>query len=433
MKLPEGFAKRIRCQLGDEAEAFFSALAGSPVRGLRMNPFREGYHTPFRDAVVRIDWCGEGWEIPAESLAGVTIAHEAGAFYLQEPGAMIPAEVMNAKPGERILDLCGAPGGKSTQMGTDMKGEGLLICNEPIPKRAAILSRNVERMGISNAIVTCAWPEQLAEKWPEGFDGVMVDAPCSGEGMFRRNPEAIGEWSEEKALGCVSRQREILEAAAKMVRPGGRIVYATCTFHPLENEEQVKGFLREYPDFEAESFELPGVDGKCGWFTCWPHRNRGEGQFTALLRKKGRGEAHLRSGEKAFRMDAETVKMIRELPEGLTAPNRRFGKTVVRVPEIPDLDGIRVLRLGLHIAEQRGKNWIPDHGAALGQRMPETGRFEMNGSEALKYLGGETIEGDARGWTVMTYRGLALGWGKGSDGMIRNHYPKGLRNGKLIE
>ena len=432
MELPEGFVKRIRGQLGDESESFFAVLAEPSIRGLRMNPFREGYHTPFRDAVARIAWCGEGWEIPAESLAGVTIAHEAGAFYLQEPGAMIPAEVMGAKPGERILDLCGAPGGKSTQMGAAMKGEGLLICNEPIPKRAAILSRNVERMGISNAIVTCAWPEQLASKWHDGFDGVMVDAPCSGEGMFRRSPEAVGEWSEEKALGCATRQREILESAAKMVRPGGRSVYATCTFHPAENEEQVKGFLRDHPEFEAGSFELPGLDGSSGCFTCWPHRNRGEGQFVALLRKKGSGEARLRSGEKSFRMDPETLKLIRELPEGLMEPNARCGKTIVRVPEIPNLGGVRVLRLGLHIAEQRGKNWIPDHGAALGLRMPETGRYEMCGSEALRYLAGETIDGEARGWTLMTYRGLAMGWGKGSDGVIRNHYPKGLRNVKLI-
>ena len=152
----------------------------------------------------------------------------------------------------------------------------------------------------------------------------------------------------------------------------------------------------------------------------------------ALLRKKGSGAARLRPGEKGFRMDTETLKLIRELPEGLMEPNARFGKTVVRVPELPNLDGVRVLRLGLHIAEQRGKNWIPDHGAALGQRMPETGRYEMSGNEALRYMAGETIDGDARGWTVMTYRGLALGWGKGSDGVIRNHYPKGLRNGKLI-
>ena len=212
--LPEAFVRRIRAQLGAGSEAFFEAMSQPPVRGLRMNPLREGGRVPFRDAGDRIPWCPEGWEIPADSTAGVTIAHEAGAFYLQEPGAMIPARVMDARPGERILDLCAAPGGKSTQMGADMRGEGLLVCNEPVPRRAAILSRNMERMGIPHSAVICAWPEKLADRWSEGFDGVMVDAPCSGEGMFRRNPEAAAEWSEEKALGCAARQREILEAAA---------------------------------------------------------------------------------------------------------------------------------------------------------------------------------------------------------------------------
>ncbi len=433
MELPEAFEKRIIAQLEDGAAAFFAALAEPPVRGLRMNPLRKGWEIPFRDAEKRIAWCEGAWEIPMESAAGTTAAHEAGAFYLQEPGAMIPAAVMDAQPGERILDLCAAPGGKSTQMGTAMRGEGLIVCNEPVPKRAVILSRNIERMGIENAAVTCAWPQQLAQKWPEGFDGVMVDAPCSGEGMFRRAPETREEWSEEKALGCVQRQREILDSAARLVRPGGRMVYATCTFHPAENEEQVAWFLRTHPAFEAEAFSLPGVDGKNGMFTCWPHLTRGEGQFVSLLRKRGSGAAGLPAGEGLFRMDGEMRKMLPRLPEGLPLPNACFGRTAVRLGDIPDLDGIRVLRLGLHLAELRGKNWVPDHAAALGPDWPGIRRTDVSGPEALRYLAGETLEGDAKGWTVMTYQGLSLGWGKGSDGMIRNHYPKGLRNGRLTE
>ena len=256
-----------------------------------MNPTTAGGAEPFRDAEDRVPWCPEGRVLRGDSPAGQTIAHEAGAFYLQEPGAMIPAAVMNARPGERILDLCAAPGGKSTQMGAGMRGEGLLICNEPVPKRAAVLSRNIERMGIGNAIVTCAWPEQLAARWPGGFDGVLADVPCSGEGMFRREPESRLEWSPEKAAGCAKRQAEILEEAARLVRDGGRLVYSTCTYNPEENEENVLRFLEKHPEFEPESFSLPGAESRNGMLLCLPHQMKGEGQFAALLRKKGSGES----------------------------------------------------------------------------------------------------------------------------------------------
>ena len=432
LPLPALFLSRVSGQLGGETEAFLAETEKPSVRGLRMNLLRPGWETPFRDAGERIPWCEGGWELAAESPAGITIAHEAGAFYLQEPGAMIPAAVMNARPGERILDLCAAPGGKSTQMGASMKGEGLLVCNEPVPQRAAVLSRNTERMGIRNAIVTCAWPEQLAEKWPDGFDGVMADAPCSGEGMFRREPESRREWSAEKAMGCATRQRQILREAAKLVRPGGRLVYATCTFNPAENEEQIRDFLNAFPEFEPEGFLLPGIDGREGSFTCWPHRTRGEGQFVALLRRAGNGTARKTDGRAAFRTDRETEKCWHAAMLNLPAPNACFGHTLIRADEIPDLTGIRVMRLGLHLAEIRGKNLIPDHAAALAGAAENMQRTELGADDALRYMAGETIPGEACGWTVMTFRSLVLGWGKGSEGRIRNHYPKGLRNGKLI-
>ena len=432
MQLPESFVKRVGEQLGSELPSFLDALAAAPVRGLRMNPFRVGVETPFRDALERVPWCETGWTLPPDSRAGVTIAHEAGAFYLQEPGAMIPAAVIRARPGEKILDLCAAPGGKTTQLGADLRGEGLLVCNEPVPKRAAVLSRNAERMGIPNAVVVCARPEQLAERWPEGFDGVMADVPCSGEGMFRRDPETVGEWSPEKAAGCVLRQREILEAAAKLVRPGGRMVYATCTFHPEENENQIRRFLSEHPEFKPEPFRLPGVDGAEGWFTCWPHRSPGEGQFAALLRKMGSGTARLEDGRNDFRISAEERKAPLSAEAGLPEANARFGQTLVLAPEIPVLKGIRVLRLGLHLGEKRGSVFFPDHAAAMSPAAGEAPAVELTEAEALKYLSGETLEGTRKGWCLMKYQGLPLGWGKGSGGQIKNHYPKGLRNSLLI-
>ena len=431
-QLPEAFVKRVKTQLGKELPSFLAAMEEPPIRGIRRNPFRMPDRRDLREALEPVPWEPNGWALRAESQAGIRVAHEAGSYYLQEPGAMLPAAVMDARPGEIILDLCAAPGGKSTRMGCDLRGEGLLICNEPVPKRAAVLSRNMERMGIENAVVTCAWPDQLAARWPEGFDGVMVDAPCSGEGMFRRDEGARAEWSPERAEGCVRRQREILTAAAKMVRPGGRLVYATCTFHPAENEDQVGWFLKEHPDFEKEPFALPGAEGRDGTFTVWPHRSLGEGQFVALLRRKGTGKARITDGSAAFRIPKDAERLWAASNLGMNRPNAQFGSSLVRLEYIPDLEGIKVLRLGLHLAEIRGKNLLPDHAAALAMTRPEGPERILTDAEALRYLAGESIPGDEKGWMLMTWQNLVLGWGKGSDGNIRNHYPKGLRNGKLI-
>ena len=196
-RLPEAFVNRMREQLGSELTAFLHALEEPPLRGIRLNPLKP---TQFADKYRNepVAWFPDSYYLNADSDAGTTILHEAGAYYIQEPGAMMPAAVLDAKPGERILDLCAAPGGKSTQIGCAMKGEGLLVCNEPVPKRAQVLSRNIERMGLPNTVVTCAKPDQLADRWPEGFDAVMVDAPCSGEGMFRKSAAMIHDWTPEK-------------------------------------------------------------------------------------------------------------------------------------------------------------------------------------------------------------------------------------------
>ena len=432
IRLPDSFVHRVGVQLGNELPSFLASMNQPPFRGLRMNPFRKGAEYPFRDAVIPIAWEKYGWEIPIDSDAGVTIAHEAGAFYLQEPCAMLPAAVLNAQPEEKILDLCAAPGGKSTQIGIAMEGKGLLVCNEPIPKRAEILSRNLERIGICNAIVTCAYPKQLEERWAEAFDGILVDAPCSGEGMFRRHPESRKEWTPEKAAGCVLRQLEILDSAAKMVRPGGRMVYSTCTWNPEENEENIKRFLDHNPEFELEPFHLPGIAGDEGFFTCWLHRVRGEGQFMAQLRKKGSGKAKIQENRDPFRITRDALQIWEKSGIRTAKPNASFGATLIQLAEIPDLKGIQVLRMGLHLGQIKGSILIPDHAASMGMERPEMPETKLKKEEALKYLAGEAIAGDARGWTLMTWQNYVLGWGKGSDGMIRNHYPKGLRNAKLI-
>lgn len=429
--LPKAFTERMGRQLGDELPDFLLAMDRPPERGIRMNPEKPFDGAEEYTAGGRIPWAENGYYLSQESTAGSTVFHEAGAFYLQEPAAMLPAEVLDPRPGERILDLCAAPGGKSTQIGLKMRGEGLLICNEPVPKRAQILSRNMERMGIPNSIVTSAWPETIPHSWDGLFDGVLADAPCSGEGMFRRDPETRKEWSPEQAAGCAKRQMEILEEAARLVRGGGRLVYSTCTYNPEENEETVARFLQGHPEFEVEPFHLNGADGKEGTLLCLPHRMRGEGQFAALLRKKG-SAGPVRLEAPFDPVPRGEAALVRETAAGIPEPNRKFGNTLVQVPECPELKGIRVIRAGLKIAEIRGKNAIPDHAAALSITNGEIRSAEITAEQAARYIAGEEIPLEEKGWILLKYRGLALGWGKGSGGTIKNHYPKGLRKERIL-
>ena len=429
-KLPEAFLNRISRQLGNELPAFLAAMKEPAARGIRYNPLKPDGRGVYPPPEERIPWEKNGWYLPENRIPGITIWHEAGAFYLQDPGAMIPVSVMDPRPGERILDLCAAPGGKSTQIGAAMNGKGLLVCNEPVPKRAQILSRNLERMGVRNAAAVCAQPDVLAERWPEGFDAVLADVPCSGEGMFRREAETRDEWSAEQAAGCALRQREILRAAAAMVRPGGRLVYSTCTFNPAENEENIAWFIRENPEWHTEAFHLPGIEGTDGAFTCWPHRTKGEGQFAALLRRNGNGAAVLRPDTSIAKAGKYEKEIIREILPGMPEPTHRIGNTLVHMEDCPDLKGIRVYRMGLHLAEIRGKHAVPEHAAAYYAAgiMQKT---ELAPEDALRYMAGEQTEGKVNGWTVACFRDFPLGWGKGSGGVIKNHYPKGLWNSRL--
>ncbi len=430
--LPDEFVQRISVQLGKELPYFLRAMREAPVRGIRMNPERDGGFQPFRDAEKQIPWEKTGWELKGDSDAGITIAHEAGAFYLQDPCAMLPAAVMSAAPGEKILDLCAAPGGKATQMGLAMQGNGLLVCNEPVSKRAAVLSRNIERMGIPHSIVTCTYPEKLASVWGECFDGVLADVPCSGEGMFRKNPLSRLEWTAEKARGCAERQAAIMESAAGLVRSGGRLVYSTCSWNPAENEDLISEFLKRHPEFSLEPFSLEGISAPDGWFLCWPHRLRGEGQFVAKMRKTGGSVMPLPDGTSDFIPGREELRIWKDSGIPTIEPNASIGSMLIHAPMIPKLKDIRVLRLGLHIGEIRGKQIIPNHAAAMVIHRKKGKEVSLSDRDALRYMAGESVSGETSGWTVLTWNKLALGWGKGSSGEIKNHYPKGLRNAKLI-
>lgn len=429
-QLPQAFVERMAARLKDELPAFLRTYEAPYCRGIRFQPGKEVAETWWPQGVGdAVPWEPLARYLTPESDAGAVALHEAGAWYLQEPSAMAPVAALAPQPGERVLDLCAAPGGKSTQIAARMGGRGLLVSNEPIPKRAAVLSRNVERMGVTNALVVSAYPQKLAEKWPGYFDAVLVDAPCSGEGMFRRHPETREAWTPEAPAGCAKRQREILQAAAELVRPGGRLVYSTCTLNPLENEENVAWFLESHGDFEAEAFCLPGLpDGAAGMATLYPHRMRVEGHFLALLRRRGWAEAAQVSAAWP-RADAAGLRALEGFLPGVALPRiSLMGETLVSLPEAcPDTRGVKVLRAGLHLGQARGKLFFPDHAWAMATEPPALPRVPLSLEEALAYQAGEELAASGAGYVLPTLAGLPLGWGKVSGGRMKNHYPKGLR------
>ena len=429
--LPQAFIDRMAAQLGDELPAFLRTYEEPYQRGIRLNPMKpvEAAHLP--DGLLdAVPWEPTGHYLSMESKAGADILHEAGAWYLQEPSAMIPAAVLNAQPGERILDLCAAPGGKTTQNALRMSGQGTIVCNEPIRDRARILSRNVERMGVPNAIVVSAWPEDLAKVWPGAFDAIQCDAPCSGEGMFRRHPETRDEWNAESPAGCAKRQGDILDSAAIMLRPGGRLVYSTCTLNTIENEGVVEDFLRRHDDFILEAFQLPALSAPTGILTIYPHRVKGEGHFVALLRRKGEGTAVWKTASpKDNAPDKAAAAALQGFLPGAKA-NLLFGGEMRYCPDFPDLSkakGVSVLRSGLHLGTVKGKVFIPDHAWAVCNASPDVPRVDLTEEEARQYQNGQVIPAAGKGWVLACYAGIPLGWGKVSDGMMKNHYPKGLR------
>ena len=505
----ECFSGRMKAILKEEYDAFAAAGEKELARGLRVNPLKEDPGAFARKAPFSlrpVPWCPSGFYYGTDSArplqdaaggesAGVGMRpgkhswHEAGVYYIQEPSAMAVAELSGAQPGERILDLCAAPGGKSTQLAGMMRGEGLLVSNEIHPERARILSQNIERMGIQNAVVTNETPARLASRMPSFFDRVIVDAPCSGEGMFRKEEQASLMWSEETVAACAARQKEILDCAAILLKPGGTLVYSTCTFAPEEDEGSVLRFLNEHEEFEpyplwdrfGERFREMGFAGAVQWsfgesdrdtgslggcaVRLWPHRLEGEGHFVARLVKKspaGAGEMKeqqiitqqvLRakskkqgkklqrsSGSAALEQAAAlwhefSAAYLYEDPE--TKLYDGGGRLVLFGDELyltcPDItyEGLKTVRPGLHLGTVKKNRSEPSHALALSLKKEEVRAFLdlKTEQEAAAYIRGEVIpfEGEEKGWILVATCGYSLGWGKAAAGTVKNHYPKGLR------
>ncbi|MBE5971121.1 MAG: RNA methyltransferase [Lachnoclostridium sp.] len=479
MSLPDAFVQKMQGLLGDEAETFFNSYDHVRSFGLRINPLKCKDTMPdYIGGLKKIPWANEGFYYGETMRPGKHPYHEAGVYYIQEPSAMSVAEALEPRPGERILDLCAAPGGKSTHLAGKMAQQGLLVCNEIHPARAKILAQNVERMGIANAVVTNMEPAGLVDTFTEFFDGIVVDAPCSGEGMFRKDENARNEWSPDHVILCANRQDGILDCAAKMLRYGGRIAYSTCTFSPEENEQAVERFLERHPEFHVERPVCAEyfAEGHPEWcknpeaaseakiqntVRIWPHKVDGEGHFLALLVKGERSERILaedslscfedkpaktgkKSGKGTGKKQATDLIDFNSFCEemlvdsGNLTDGRRFltfGDNLYLIPkEMPEMTGLKVLRPGLHVGTLKKGRLEPSHALALFLEADAVKKSLEIGSEeqAERYLKGETLAvpeeaGNLKGWVLVTCDGYSIGFGKADRGVLKNHYPKGLR------
>lgn len=478
MNLPIEFEKKMKAFLGDEWDDFLYSYDNNRFQALRFNTLK--VQSPEERMRIlktlkissdkKVSWADEAYYFDENVRPGKHPYHEMGLYYIQEPSAMSAAALLAPKPGMRVLDLCAAPGGKSTQLATYLGDSGLLVSNEINTQRSRILSQNIERMGIKNAIVTNEDSFVLASHFPGFFNAIQVDAPCSGEGMFRKLPEAIEQWSMENVAICAARQKEILDNAAVMLKPGGTIVYSTCTFSKEENENVIEYFLERHPDFTLEEMER-----------FWPHKVDGEGHFVAKLVRRGsvnelgadydvcedscnkvedtglkadrktkkNKNSKNRKNETKPALTKENMKLLTEfldetISEDMAAwiKNSRlvmFGEQLYRLPDMEvDIKGLKVQRAGLHIGEFKKQRFEPSHSLALALKLseaknvvkltwddPQTTGF-FNGQSVM--LSDEQTAECKKGWALVCVDGYTAGWGKVNGTQVKNHYPKGLRN-----
>ncbi len=427
--LPQEFLQRMQTLLGEEYPDFLQSLERPRAVALRFNS-RKGEIPSLSFVKEPVPWEENGYYYDPQARPGLHPFHEAGVYYLQEASAMAPVSLLDPQPGERICDLCAAPGGKTTQIAGRMDGKGFLLCNEIHPKRAKILGRNVERMGVANALVTNEQPEALAARLPGFFDRVLVDAPCSGEGMFRKEEAAVTDWSVDTVRMCAQRQKNILHSAACMVKPGGRLVYSTCTFSGEENEQVIEDFLQNHPEFSPETVAAPWFEAsRPGCFRLWPHKLLGEGHFAAVLRKNS-GNEDTPIFQTAEKLPQPVQTFLQELNIALPQGGLlSFGQSLYWMPaDMPLLQGLKVIRPGLELGLLKKDRFEPAHALALWlQTAANVQELPPDGDEIKAYLHGETISSNRYGWCLVTVGGYSIGWGKGDKNVLKNHYPKGLR------
>jgi len=457
--LPKDFENKMKTLLKDEWEEFLSCYTSDKYQALRLNPLKvntkddeETKSILEKNGIEQVDivpWEDNGrYYIESDRVRpGKHPYHEIGLYYIQEPSAMSAARLLDVKPGDKVLDLCAAPGGKSTQLAGFLMDEGLLVANEIHPERSKILSQNMERLGVGNVVVTNEDPAGLSKHFLLFFDKILVDAPCSGEGMFRKNPDAMMEWSMDQVQVCQNRQLDILEEAAKMLVPGGTLVYSTCTFSPEEDEACMGLFLESHPDFEVKKVDAPyfskahsewgnGNEALDSTFRLWPHKLHGEGHFVALIQKKGE---KLCSGKRP----PMHSKLPDELKEFLSHTSFEIDSDYINIrefrvyhtsPYMAEEKGLRIIRNGLLLGELKKNRFEPSQAFAMALSKEQYDNcidLDVKDERVIKYLKGETLNIDdfnvENGWALVCVDGFTLGWGKAANGQLKNKYLAGWR------
>ena len=447
--LPERFTQRMKALLGEEYTEFENALDEQNVRAIRVNTTKIQVSDFLKKTSLRlspISYADDGF-IPDDCDGiGKTAEHHAGMFYVQDPGAMATVKALNIEKGWRVLDACSAPGGKASQLASAIGNEGLILANEYVPKRAKIIVSNFERLGIKNAVVTSLDTAKIREMFDSYFNLVLCDAPCSGEGMFRKYDEAITEWSEENVKLCADRQREILNNLAPTVKAGGYLLYSTCTYSREENEDTVSAFLSEHPDFslcqvneKIKAATADGIDGMNATRRFYPHITKGEGQFIALM-KKDENSGNMptilyKESVKTPTKDeiAAVKKFISENISGeIEGRIIKWGEFLALIPHDLPIPPYSVFMPGVMLGEVKKGNFFPHHQffSAYGNLFKRCEMLSRDDARVEKYLRGEEIDSktNENGWCDVIYEGVALGGGKISNVKVKNHYPKGLRN-----
>ncbi len=456
--LPDPFLARMRDLLGSEYHAFWASLHQPPAQGLRVNTLKltpQAFLARGPFALQPLPWLPEGFLLTDPTARpGKHPYHAAGCYYLQDPSAMLAAVLLDPQPGQAVLDVSAAPGGKATHLAARLRGQGVLVANEVVRGRARTLVENLERLGATAFLVTQEPVARLAQVWPGRFHRVLVDAPCSGEGMFRKSSSARAQWHPRMVEGNAARQERLLEAAAATVAPGGRLLYATCTFAPEENEAVVAHFLRTHPDFTLVTPpRLPGLDpGRPDWIPAplarglplercvriWPHRSPGDGHFFALMQRDGVEPAPWLSSPPPSRLKAQTKHLLQTFWEDtLTIPIPpkgwvQYGDFLHYLPWDTDWwQPLRPWRAGWRVGQVRHGRFIPHHALALGLQAPRARRVLVFGAEdprVLAYLRGETLHAPGNaGWVLIAVEDFPLGWGKRVGDVVKNHYPRSWR------
>lgn len=474
-KLPEEFKKEMKELLKEEYKDFIDSYDESRTNAIRINDLkvnksffeeRKLFNIDYEND--KIEWSDLGYYISGEESPGRSPLHDAGAYYIQEPSAMSVVGKTDICEGEKILDMCAAPGGKSTYILSKLKGSGILVSNEINSTRIRALGENLERFGATNCTITNSDSKGLLTFFKGFFDKVFIDAPCSGQGMFRKYEYAIDDWSEKKVEECVSIQKEIIRDGFDMLKQGGMLIYSTCTFTKKENEDIINDFIDEYQD--AELIEMDRI---------WPHRKRGEGHFCAKIiksskdnkdnieedtkensnkkRKKTKNKKNELSSSKKH--DLSNMKDYERFLKEYISDSSKIKKYIFEKnvelkggfvylvdKEMRDITGLKVLRNGLMMGEIKKNRFEPSHSLAMALSIDDV-KYAVNlnlddedvykyivgesisleGKEVYKYSEPDTENNNSRAWILVTINGVSIGWGKESNGIMKNKYPKGLR------